>query len=105
MESAFNALMGYIGSVVRWALDGFLWVIGKALFIIFDGLLTTVSAIFGAIDLSAFVSSYALNWAGLPTQMIWLINSVAIPQGVTILLAAVLIRMTLNLIPAAFTRI
>jgi len=105
MESAFNSLMGYIGNILKWALDGMLWIIGKALFLPFDGLLTVVSGIFTSLDLSTFAASYALNWAGLPTQMIWFVNAVAIPQGVSILLAAILIRMALNLIPAAFTRI
>ena len=88
-----------------WTLQGILWLLGKAIFIIFDGILTAVSAFFTLIDLSSFISSYAMNWAGLPAQMIWLINAVSIPAGIVMITGAIGIRMVINLIPAAFTRI
>jgi len=100
-----SVLSDFIILIAKWALTAFVWVLGKTLFYPFDGLLTCISSIFNAINLSTFVASYAMNWAGLPTQMIWLINAVAIPQGISILLAAITIRMLINLIPAAFTRI
>jgi hypothetical protein len=105
LTAPFTALFTFITNILKWSLDGVLWLLGKAFFLPFDGLLTVISTIFNAIDLSAFVASYAMNWAGLPPQMIWMINTVAIPQGLTVLAAAVGIRMALNLIPAAFTRI
>lgn len=104
-QNALDAIFKYFADLLKWALDGIMWVIGKATFVIFDGLLTVISAFFLALDFSSFLASYAMNWAGLPSQMIWLINAVGIPQGVLILSGAIGIRMLLNLIPAAFTRI
>lgn len=105
LNDALSALFTFFTDIFKWCLDGILWLLGKAFFLPFDGLLTVISSIFNAIDLSSFVATYAMDWAGLPTQMIWFVNAVAIPQGMTILAAAVAIRMALNLIPAAFTRI
>ena len=105
MSEAFNSLFTFLRDSFTWLLDGALWLLLKGLFLPFDGLLTVISVAFNSINVSSFVASYAMNWAGLPPQMIWLVNAVAIPQGITILIAAIGIRMALNLIPAAFTRI
>lgn len=103
--AAFSALFTFLLAVGKYLLDGILWCIGNGLYVIFDGLLTCVSAIFTAIDVSSFATTYALSWAGVPTQMIWFINQVSIPAGITMLVGAIGIRMLINLIPAAFTRI
>lgn len=105
MAAIFTSLCNFLVTIFTWALDGVLWLLGKAFYLPFDGLLTAISSVFSAIDLSTFVSSYAMDWAGLPPQMIWLVNTVGIPQGITILASAITIRMILNLIPAEFTRI
>ncbi len=105
MAAIFTAICDFLLTIFTWALDGVLWLLGKAFFLPFDGLLTAITAVFSAIDLSAFASTYAMDWAGLPPQMIWLVNAVGLPQGLTILAAAITIRMILNLIPAEFTRI
>jgi len=105
MAAAFTALFTFLSTILTWALDGVLWLLGKAFYLPFDGLLTVISSIFNAIDLSSFVATYAMNWAGLPTQLIWFVNAVGIPQGLTVLVSSIIIRLCLNLIPAAFTRI
>lgn len=105
LSAPFAALFAFFANIIKWCLDGILWLLGKAFFLPFDGLLTVISTIFNAIDLASFISSYAMNWAGMPPQLIWFVNAVAIPQGLVILASAIGIRMALNLIPAAFTRI
>ena len=105
LTAPFATLFAFFTAIFKWSLDGVLWLLGKWFYWWFDGLLTVVSSIFKSIDLSSFVATYAMNWAGLPPQMIWFINAVSIPQGLTILSAAIVIRMLINLIPAAFTRI
>lgn len=105
MSDAINALFDFLKSALTWLLDGLLWLLGKVLFLVFDGILTVITAAFNAIDFSSFLSSYAMDWAGLPPQMIWFINAVGIPQGITILSSAIVVRMLLNLIPAAVTRV
>lgn len=105
MSEFANALWSFLISLCTWALDGCLWILKKAAFVLMDGLLTCISSIFTAIDLSSIASNYALQWANVPTQLIWFVNAISLPAGITIIVAAIGIRMLINLIPAAFTRI
>jgi len=105
MESFAAALWSFLNSLCTWALDGCLWLLKKAAFVIMDGLLTCISSIFTAIDLSSIAANYALQWANVPTQLIWFINAISLPAGIAILVGAIGIRMLINLIPAAVTRI
>jgi len=105
MAAFAAALFTFLQALFQWTLDGGLFVLKSFFYLIFDGLLTCISALFTAIDLSNFVAAYAMSWAGVPTQMIWFINAVSIPAGILMLSAAIGIRMAINLIPAAFTRI
>nr|WP_321467338.1 hypothetical protein [uncultured Desulfobulbus sp.] len=88
-----------------WVLDGFILLVQFVFFTIFDGLLTVIETTLAAIDLSAVVFNYAAAWSNLPDQLVWLINAVGLPQCFTILGAAYLLRLTLNLIPSIFTRV
>jgi len=100
-----TALFNLIKAVALWTLDGIVWLLMHVLFLIFDGILTCITAFFTALDFSSFISAYALSWVGIPDQMIWFINAVSIPAGVTMISGAIGIRMVLNLIPASATRI
>lgn len=89
----------------KWGLDGALYVLKVGFFFIIDGLLTAIYAIVSTLDLGSLVFNVAGLWAGLPPQVIYLVNAVGIPSGLSMILYAIVIRMLLNLIPAAFTRI
>ncbi|MGD9817146.1 MAG: hypothetical protein AB7V04_00455 [Desulfomonilaceae bacterium] len=88
-----------------WILDGFILLVQFVFFTIFDGLLTVIETTLAVIDLSSVVFNYAAAWSNMPTQLIWLITAVGLPQCFTILGAAYLIRLTLNLIPSWATRV
>ena len=88
-----------------WILDGFIELLQFVVFTILDGLLSVVETALAAVDLSSVLFNYAAAWSHLPTQLIWLINAVGLPQCFSILGAAYLIRLTLNLIPSVFTRV
>lgn len=105
MASLFASLFDFLLKISKYILDGFLYVIKASLYFVFDGLLTVMQTAITAIDFSSLALSTALNWSGLPEQTIYLLNQWGIPQCLTIIAAAITIRMLLNLIPAAFTRI
>lgn len=105
MLAFFSGLIDFLKSALGWLLDGGLLVLKMAFYWPFDGLLTCISAFFTALNFSTYVSSYALKWADLPSQMIYVVNAIGLPQGIALLLAAIGIRMIINLIPAAFTRV
>jgi len=95
----------WIETAIKWILDGFILLLQFVVFTILDGLLTVVETAFAAIDLSSVVFNYAAAWSSMPTQLVWLINAVGLPQCFGILGAAYMIRLTLNLIPSVFTRV
>ena len=103
--SFINSFFTSLQAVGAWLLNGLLYVLKTALFFSFDGLLTCISSVLSLIDVSSVIVSASAAWAGMPPQLIWIINQVGIPQGLSILLVAIGIRMALNLIPAALTRI
>ncbi len=88
-----------------WILDGFILLIQFVFFTIFDGILTVIETTLAAIDLSSVIFNYAASWANMPTQLIWLINAVGLPQCFAVLGAAYAIRLGLNLIPSWATRV
>lgn len=88
----------------RWILDGILWIIGHILYLIFDGLLTVIQLFFQTLDFSAVLFNNTLG-SNLHPVMVWFINQLGIPQCFSIIGMAIGIRMLLNLLPAAVTRI
>ncbi|WP_305732882.1 DUF2523 family protein [Trichlorobacter ammonificans] len=92
-------------TALSWLLDGFLYVLKAAFFFVFDGLLTAVVSIVGALDVGSLITNLAGAWTGLPPALIWVINATGIPTGLSMVFYALVVRMILNLIPAAFTRI
>jgi hypothetical protein len=105
-------LKDFVNGFFGYLLDGFLWLaeaIGQVLsfvfFQIYDGLLTVIFLFTSAIDLSAVAFNMAAKYAGLPTQLIWLINQVNFPQFTAYIVGAIIIRLLLNLIPTWATRV
>lgn len=110
--SGFGVIIDWLRTFWSWVETGFLWILDGFIvliqfvaFTLLDGLLTVIETALAAIDLSSVVFNYAAAWSSLPTQLVWLINAVGLPQCFTILGAAYLIRLTLNLIPSVFTRV
>ena len=100
-----NIFFATIQSLLGWVLDGALYVLKTAFYFPFDGLLTVVSGLISSVNVSDLVVSSASSWGLMPPQLLYIVNQIGIPQGLTILAYAYMIRLTLNLIPAAFTRI
>ena len=110
--SGFGVIIDWLESFWHWVETGFTWILDGLLtllqfvvFTILDGLFLVVETALSAINLSSILFNYAAAWSDLPTQLIWLINAVGLPQCLGILGAAYLIRLTLNLIPSVFTRV
>ena len=100
-----NTFFHTIQTLLGWVLDGLLYVLKTALFFPFDGLLTVVSGLISALDVSNVIVSSASTWSGMPPQLLYIVNAIGLPQGLSMLAYAYGLRMTLNLIPAALTRI
>lgn len=105
LVSFFALFWSSLRSLLDWLLSGTLYVFKAGFYFILDGFLTVVYAIVGALDIGSLATSYGGYWAGLPPQLLYAINACGIGSGISILVYAMGIRMLLNLIPAAFTRI
>lgn len=88
----------------RWALDGIFWILGHAAYWIFDGLLTAIQLSFSGLDFSAVLFSNTLG-GDLPPLLTWFVVQLGLPQCFSLIGVAIGIRMLLNLLPAAVTRI
>ena len=105
LKDFVNGFFDNLLEKLEWLLEGFGEILSWIVFTIYDGLLTVIHTFFSATDLSAVAFNIAAQYSGLPTQLIWMINKVALPQATSYIVAAILVRMVINLIPAAFTRI
>ena len=87
-----------------WLLDGLLWMIMSVLFLFFDGFLTFVTGFFQLLDVGQYVFTASASWSSLPPQLIYVINQIGLPEGLTLLSGAYVIRLLMNLIPSWLTR-
>jgi hypothetical protein len=99
--SFFSSLWGFI----KLGLMGFFSVISTFVYMILDGLLTVVTLFVTSLDLSALVFTQYAQWTNLPPQAIYLVNQLALPQCASLIAGAMIVRLLLNLIPAAVTRV
>lgn len=90
----------------NWILDGILYLLSELLYLFLDVFFSIIEAIITAIDFAQVtaLSSFG-DWNVLPDQILYLLYQLNIAQCLTMLAAACLIRLTINLIPAAFTRV
>ncbi|MCB2216112.1 hypothetical protein [Desulfofustis glycolicus] len=100
-----KSIPGMIWDAVLWIFENVGNLISWVFFTIYDGLLTVLYSFAAAIDFSAVMFNAAAQYSSMPSQLIWLINQIGLPQGFTYLGGAIVIRMLLNLLPAAITRV
>ena len=103
--SFLNSFITIIFEIITWFLKGLVWVITKIIYFTLDGFFSVIIAFINGIYLSGVMPYIQNSWGTLPAQIIWLANAIGLPQGLGILASAYLVRMLLNLIPAAFKRI
>jgi len=105
LVSFFQLFWDSFKNLLEWLLSGISYSITGVLYFVFDGFLTVITAIVGSLDFGTIVTSYAGYWSGLPPQLIYVVNACGIGPGVSMMVYAIGIRMLLNLIPAALTRV
>ncbi len=98
-------ILSYLYDLFTWVLDGALLIIQSALYFVYDGFLTAVTAVINSLDLSFLIFEFANKWGLLPDQLLYVICQIGLSQCISILVYALGIRMLLNLIPASLTRI
>ena len=105
LDSFVTGFWTVVSTLANWLLNGALYVIKSALYYVFDGLLTIIYTIVNGLSFTSLTINAAANWASLPPQALYLLNQLAISQCISMIISAIVIRMTINLIPAEFTRL
>lgn len=105
LKDFINGFFGYLWDGFLWLVEGIGTFLHWITFTIYDGILTVISAFATAIDFSEVMFNIGAKYAGLPDQLIWIINAVDLPQFFTYIVSGIMIRMILNLLPAAVTRV
>ena len=101
-----SAFFGQLLDVLEWLLSGFVYIVSEIFYLIFDVILTVLEGIINAIDFAQLTALTAFSdWGLLPDQILYVLGRLNFAQALAILSSAYLIRLTLNLIPAAFTRV
>ena len=105
----FNIVYGFWEKVILPIVTFFFELIKEVMMymlcVFFDGFLLVVYTFVSGLSIPSIPFNIALNASHLPTQLIWMLNQIAFSEGLTLIFACIVIRMILNLIPAALTRI
>jgi hypothetical protein len=103
LKDFINSCWVSLQEVLSWMLDGIITLIKYIFFFIFDGFLTVIETLLTAIDFSSILFTSTAQWSSMPTQLIWLINHLALPQGLSFIASALVIRKLLDLFLGYFT--
>lgn len=90
----------------NWVFDGILYLFSEICYLFLDVFFSAVESLITSIDFAqvAALDSFG-DWNVLPDQILYILYKLNIAQCLSMLAVACLIRLTLNLIPAAFTRV
>lgn len=105
MTAFINGFFQALQNLLTWVLDGIVFCIKAAVWFIFDGFLTVIVTFISALDIGSHLTSMAGYFQLLPTQLLYLINAIGLPSGLSILLWSIGIRMAINLVPSWLTRL
>jgi len=90
--------------IVFWTLDLILQFILLPIYWLFDGFLTIFTLVITSINLSSVGFETFAQWSSMPPQLIYIVNQLGLPQCVTIIVGAIIVRKIIDLIPGVATR-
>lgn len=105
MSAFFQAIIAFLQQLAQYLLDGITYLLQFIVYTLVDGVLTVITFIFLSLDLVNSLASWVCDWTGLPSQLGYVIGKTGIASCIGIMLAAVTIRVAINLIPSWATRV
>lgn len=106
LGSFFSAVIAKIVALVAWfsalAVAFFVsfWDIFKDIFSwVFEQMLTVSTSAVGSIDVSAMSGYSAMGWGSVPSEVVNILGLLGVGTAITIITAAIGIRLLLQLIP------
>lgn len=103
LKEFFTVFWGQVVEVITWCFETFITVISDIFFFIADGIMLAIETMITAIDFSSWFAF--AGWGALPPQVLYILDVMNISACLAGLSVAYGIRLLLNLIPAAFTRV
>ncbi len=91
--------------LAEWVLDGIIEIISSIFYFMMDAFLLVIEAVFASIHIAESITQSFGQWINLPPQLIWLLNRLNLPVMLSMIAAAITIRLLLNLIPSVATRV
>lgn len=108
----FNAIVQFVVNFITilwnalaWLLDAVLWVFVQLFLTLVVGIFTVIYTFVSLLDLGTLGVNAAAAWGMVDPNIAGGINAMGLPTGLTIIGGSIIVRMIINLIPAAFTRI
>jgi hypothetical protein len=93
-------------NLVEWLFLSIFNAFCDIVFFLIDVVLSTITTIIEAVDFAELSTLETFSeWSVLPDQVLWVLGYMNFGQCLSLLAGAYVIRLLLNLIPAAFTRI
>lgn len=103
MQTIIDTLITFRDFLYSLMMTAFFW-IQELLYVLFETSLTMVStAIQGLSSLFQTVASFSVATSGMPSEVAYVFMKAGIPQASVMIVSAITIRITLQLIP--FTRL
>ena len=101
IDSFFNQ----VKEIIAWLLDGLKYIVSEIFYVIYDKILSIIETLVTSIDFSGFSSAVTGFWSDIPGPILYTIGKFRLAEILAILAIAYGIRLLLNLVPAAFTRV
>ena len=92
-------------AVLKWVLDALVFIAIALFKLTLMGILLVVKGVILGLSLGNIAVNLAASWGYLDSNIAYLITHSGVTEGLAMISIAYGIRFTLNLIPAAFTRI
>ena len=89
----------------KYFLDGILYIIKGVLWLMVSGIMQGFQTAFDALSFTSVVFQWAAAYTSIPQQAVYVMVRIGFPEFVTMIGAAYVIRLTMNVIPAALTRV
>ena len=98
-------LLEYLKAFFYWLLTPLFDFIKFIAYYFYDKLCSLAEFCVSAISLPGELVTGFFNWAGLPDQLLYILNAIGLPTILTMLAGAYGVRFLLNLIPSWLTRV
>lgn len=100
--SPIYSFFDWVGRATKGAFDDLWELLGDAVAFVFEKIMDIAITASNALDLSA-LAPVATAWTGLPPEAVEVLGAIGITQALSLIVAAIGVRIALQLIP--FTRL